>query len=129
MSAHEYNENSMYTIKKIQSDYTHWKYWLGFYRDEMSFFRKEIDNKSEMNTKSLSRMEVIDEYKDRLDGKSEKLNNLYDRINNQEKAIEEEQSKKTRSLVHLKINNDIQNFYVDYGIMKNGFRIFAAQND
>ncbi|MFT4533481.1 MAG: hypothetical protein ACJA1A_003191 [Saprospiraceae bacterium] len=118
----------MYNIEEIHKDHIQWKRKLDFYRDEISFFFKELNKVFDKDKENLQRMEFIDEYEAILEKKQEQLESIYQQINDVEKSIAEGESSITLQKVHHQLSLDLHKFHRAYLKMKQGFKMFAAHN-
>lgn len=118
----------MYNIGEIHKDHTQWKRKLDFYRDEISFFFKELNKVFDKDKQNLQRMEFIDEYEAILEKKQEHLEAIYLRINEAEKSLSKGESSLILQKVHHQLSLDLLKFHRGYLKMKQGFKMFAAHN-
>ena len=109
-------------------DHKEWKSKLDFYKDEISFFFKELNMVFDRDKENLARMEFIDEYEAILDKNADKIKDLVERIDAAEKELSDEENKSKPS-VHHQLHLDIIKFERSYQDMKKRFKRFASRND
>lgn len=119
----------MYSIIEIHNDHKLWKSKLDFYKDEVTFFFKELNKVFDKDKNNLQKMEIIDEYEAILDKKSEAIEDIYLRINEAEKSIAVGKSSDQLQNVHHQIALDMLKLHRNYDTTKKGFKMFAAHND
>ena len=119
----------MYTIGEIHKDHKQWQSKLDFYRDEISFFFKELNKVFDKDKENLQRMEFIDEYEAILEKKKEQLESIYLRINDAEKILSKGETSIVLQKIHHQLSLDLLKFQRGYLKMKQGFKMFAAHND
>jgi hypothetical protein len=113
----------------FHKDHKEWNSRLSFYKDEISFFFKELNMVFDQNKVNLARMEFIDEYEAILDRKSKKIEALLMRIAQSEKDCLNESIDNEQAKNHHTIHLDLIEFERKYQEMKKGFKRFASHND
>ncbi len=106
-----------------------WTSRLLFYKDEINFFFKELNKVFDQNKQNLAWMEFIDEYEAILDKKSNKIEDLLNRINEVEKENLKNSEKEEVSKNHHQLHLDFINFEQSFLEMKKRFKRFASRND
>lgn len=113
----------------FHKDHKEWNSRLSFYKDEISFFYKELNMVFDQNKENLARMEFIDEYEAILERKSKKIEDLLNRISLSEKDCLNKPIEQQQAINHHKIHLDLIDFERKYQKMKKGFKRFASHND
>ena len=118
----------MDTTLDFHKDHKEWKSKLDFYKDEISFFFKELNMVFDRDKENLARMEFIDEYEAILDKNADKIKDLLERIDSAEKELSQDEGQ-NKSSVHHQLHLDIIKFERSYMEMKKRFKRFASRND
>lgn len=113
----------------FHKDHKEWKSRLAFYKDEISFFFKELNMVFDHDKENLARMELIDEYEAILDKKSSKIIDLLNRIALCEKECINEEISQSHAQRHHQLHLELLKFERKYKKMKVGFKRYASHND
>jgi len=107
--------------------------WLGkldFYQDEVQIFQRELMRVLHQHPNYLSIIEHVDEYRDILLKKLEKIDTFRREIILHEKQLSHSLKPPSEGLWdHREVRKEIGIFFEEFEAMKTNFRRFVAYND
>lgn len=113
----------------FHKDYKDWKSTLTFYKDEVDFFFKELNQVFDQDKENLAKMEFIDEYESILDKNAARINDLLEKISQREKELIEEKDEQKIAQNYQELSVSMQSFETDFTKMKERFKRFASRNN